>query len=358
MTNSEPMPPAAASRVGPRPSVPRKMHRPEPPTRERALRELDPAAVIARYRIEGRRNVDEFRTRECPKCGQRDRDAVSVNLVTGFWCCFAHGCRGDVLALLAGYAGLGDDAASFADVLALAGDVIAGSGPRDVRRLRTVIEPKWTAERLDGAATRAGRVWASFVTRSPLGEAYVTARGLGDILATGLVRFAGGSAPAVALFDEAGRVVNVVRRMREPTPDAPKHLGLRDCPTMGSFVGHVAQVTASSHVVLTEGVFDALTARLAWPGAVVLGAHGAGNLARLADAAAARGPASLRAIPHADEAGRRHMEAARQAVAARGGRLELVGLDTKDLNAAWCVGWRPRSEVVAGSKGGLDLPSA
>src|SRR5688500_15258982 len=62
--------------------------------------------VLAWFRIKARRRGAEYRTRECPACGPRSRDAVAVRAPGGPWMDHAHGCKGDLLSMVAGYAGL------------------------------------------------------------------------------------------------------------------------------------------------------------------------------------------------------------------------------------------------------------
>ncbi len=114
-------------------------------------------------------------------------------------------------------------------------------------------------------------------------------------------------------------------------------------------VDAIDSITHDRNVVLVEGVMDALTARLAWPTATILGANGAGNLAKIVKAAITRirvARTSLVLVPHDDEPGIRAMTAAGQIALAAGLQIDLTllvpSLPEPDLNAAWCTGWRPR----------------
>jgi hypothetical protein len=80
------------------------------------------ADVIERYDVPGRRSGGEFRTKVCPACGPRARESVAINLTTGRWHDHAHGCSGDVFALLAALAGI-DVRQDFRRVLELAADI-------------------------------------------------------------------------------------------------------------------------------------------------------------------------------------------------------------------------------------------
>ena len=113
-------------------------------------------------------------------------------------------------------------------------------------------------------------------------------------------------------------------------------------------VDTVERIAFGSPVVLVEGVMDALTAKLAWPNGTVLGANGAGNLVRIARAAVGRvrmAGTRLLLVPHDDEPGIRAMAAAGEVALGAGlelgSMLRVVELPAKDLNAAWCDGWRP-----------------
>lgn len=324
------------------------------------LEALTPSAVLARFGVEGRQRGDELRTRLCPACGPRSRDAVAINLVTGRWVDHAHGCSGDLLALVAAGAGL-DIARDFVSVLTIAADIagVVGADVSDEERTRrrdaaanaaaerAKTDRTHRRERRDAAHAAATSAWERLDTRSDAGEAYLKARGLASAVRFGDVLFAPGGDVAVALYAGDGRIVNVVVR-RLPGRE-PKVRGLADCPTAGTLVGALPELESGRDVVVVEGVFDALTARLAWPSAVVLGAHGAGNLPKVAAAAAtpvrARG-GRLLLVPHADDAGERFAVTAGRAALAGGMRLhhDLIVVDLggeKDLNDAWRAGWRP-----------------
>lgn len=129
----------------------------------------------------------------------------------------------------------------------------------------------------------------------------------------------------------------------------PKVRGLAGCPTAGTLVGALPDIAGPVTVIIVEGLADALTARLIWPDAVVLGAHGAGRMALIAGHAARRvrlvgGRLGLGC--HADDAGESATERAGRAAIAVGLRLgvDLAVIDhgdAKDLNDAWRAGWRP-----------------
>jgi hypothetical protein len=319
---------------------------------------LTPAAVLAHFGVRWRRSGDELRFRACPHCGERSRvDTVALNANTGRWIDHAHQCAGDLFDLIAGYAGLARR--DFPRVLEIAAEIagVTAIAPerrhklqieRDarVRTLHEKYERRRQFERRD-AIERAAAMWNGLSTCSPAGEAYLRARGVAGVLEMGLVRFAP-NAVAIALRGADGAIVNVVRRRIEDTDNGPKVRGLRSCQTAGTFVDTVAHVAHGREVVLVEGVFDALTARLAWPNAVILGAHGACNLRKIAAAVTKRvrlAGTRMLLVPHADEAGERGMiEAGRTALAdglLHRETLLVIDVGAKDLNEAWGSGWTP-----------------
>jgi hypothetical protein len=143
------------------------------------------------------------------------------------------------------------------------------------------------------------------------------------------------------MYDDKGQVLNVELRRRFPQGDAAKTPVLYGCPVHGTFVNSLADVTHERIVVVVEGMTDALTARLAWPDVVVLGAHSAGMFATVVEAAARRQPARLFAVPDNDKAGRAALDDARARADVLKIPLEVVEVGAKDLNQAWCDGWRP-----------------
>jgi hypothetical protein len=313
--------------------------------------------LIDRYGVKGRRSGREFRTKLCPACGPRAREAVAINLPTGLWHDHARGCSGDVLDLLAGLAGINRErqfpallelAAAIAGVLPTVTDDAKRAHRRAEQLARA--ERRRAAEQAETAARRAHAIgsatarWKALAPRSVAGERYLVERGVLGVLGLGLVRFTDAGDVAIALHTADGFIVNVARRRIDGRE--PKVLGMAGCPTAGTFVNSIADITHDRDVVLVEGLFDALTARLAWPRAVVLGAHGGGNVPRIAAAAARRialARARLLLVPHDDEAGERTMIAAGRAALAAGlamgSTLDVIDCGSKDLNDAWLAGW-------------------
>ncbi len=310
----------------------------------------------------------ELRASVCPRCGARSRaDAVTVNPARGLWSCKVCGAGGDALDALAAFHGL-DARADFPRVLEI-GAALAGvtpeADPAAATARRVAAERKRAAELAELEATERARiaraevtapaVWSRLDRRDQRGEAYLAGRGLepGPLVARDLVRFRDG-APAVALYSSRGAIRNVVWRALEPGPNTPKVRGLAGCPTAGTLTGAITAIGAGLDVVACEGLADALAARLAWPGAVVLGAHGAENYAAIVRVAAplvaAAGGGRLLLCVDDDAAGlRAGLDGVLAAVAAarNAGRdlarmVEVVDLaEHHDLADAYAAGWRP-----------------
>lgn len=332
--------------------------------REAVLAALRAGDVIARFQIKGRTKGDEYRCNLCPKCGPRSReDAVAINLLSGKWSDHAHGCGGDILDLVAGLSGL-DTKRDFQRVLELAADIAGvgpGADPADVRRSleqRRQLEAQQRERELRDrqlAVQRAASIWRGLPVRSPaVGEPYLARRGLDParLIARGAVRFLHES-PAVALYSSRGQVLNVVCRKVAPEPDAPKTPGLKGAPSLGTLVGRLDTLIDGQDVVLTEGVADTLAGVLAWPGALVVGAHSWVHLGAIGSAIARIAPRHhgvVRLVPHRDPpadgapAGVGRKGADEAAVQLRPAGIEPVFVDVaphKDLAEAWSAGWRP-----------------
>lgn len=312
--------------------------------------------VLEHFGVDYRRFGAELRFQLCPTCGPRTRaDAVSASHETGRWIDHAHGCKGDLLAMVAGFLGV-DIVARFDQVLAAAAE-LAGVSPlesdEERRQWRAELEHKRAERERSQAAARATAqarahrtaldIWARLYRSSELGLAYLARRGVALMATTGDVRF-GKRSVCVALRDSDGVMTNVVARLFVEG-QVPKVRGLAGCSTMGCF-GHLGNVAITTGpIVLVEGVFDFLSARVYWPGRLVAGAHGAG---RLPDVAAMIAPLAalhqrgLLFVPHKDETGARYVDRAIAAAVDAGVLLEdievfLVGGQHKDLNDLLCA---------------------
>ncbi len=327
-------------------------------------------AIVRYFGLETRGTREGWwRSRTCPACGKRWRDLGGSGFCLGTrgWTCKACGASGDLIDLLARLAGL-DPRADFPRVLALGAQVsgamsdqFAGHGAARAG-LKRIGRPDRDAERAARAVQRAQarartpRLWCHILPDHSVGRDYLGRRALDvDLLIVrGAVRFQPRGwrpgdppgDPTVVLYDWDGACLNLVRR--RVAGDEPKAPGLRGAPTDGTLIGRLPEVHDGADVVLAEGVTDSLTAVLAWPRAVVLGAHGAGMLAKIAAAAAPAVRAAsgrLLIVPHADQVGQdAAVAAAAHALDAGlsiGRDLDVLELGGLDLNEAWCAGWRP-----------------
>lgn len=326
------------------------------------LAALTVPAVLAHFGIEqtGRPSRrGEVRLRSCPTCGVRGRaDAVGMNLATGRWSCYAGNCAGDILDAVAGWGGL--SMADFPCVLELAAEIAGVTPQTDRAELERAKERRADQLAKLEAATvrdrriaiyRAVRIWREAPPRGGLGERYLRARGLdpAPLIAAGAVRFLHGS-PAVALYSSAGQVINVVTRKVDPG-DGPKCPGLSGAPSRGTLVGRLDLARPGCRIVITEGVMDSLAAVLAWPGAIVLGAHSWIHLEAIGQAVAKLviNPEVI-IVPHRDPpskdapkgVGYKGAANAYLAMDAKGIRARFVDVaPAKDLAEAWQAGWRP-----------------
>ncbi len=342
---------------------------------------LRPRDVLSARSIKFYGGQGQLRLTVCPKCGQQKRGstAIRMNALTGAWTCSKCESRGDLLAFLAAIDGL-DRPGDFQRLLQSAA-AIAGIAKIDDDELAKRINKQRAQQLMQGvrdrnsliyssyeAAEMAQREWRALQSYSSTGVAYLTARGVGGVANWQGVRYSQAGWPSVALYSfEAGEVVNVVSRrfpdaavtawpeakhLRWPhvlrRSDDPKVRGLTGCINKGTMVDRVTDIVDGKDVVICEGIMDSLTARLAYPNATILGAHGAGNLPDVAKFAAiklARKSGRLIIFYDNDDAGRRAANDAIHDALAQGlpkARIAtpLLG-GCKDLNEAWLEGWRP-----------------
>lgn len=321
---------------------------------------LRPRMVLDFYGWKVRRSGDELESAACPSRSDHSRRALVLNANTGRWQCFPCGTSGDLFDFIAEVERLSD----FPSVLEKAAE-IAGVGPSqlsdDERRARLEAWQKKQAaleeqerqqklERNRAAVPIATSYWERLLPSHERGLSYLASRYVDEVVEIAdCVRFdpAHDGSPSVPLYNSAGEVHNVVAR-RLPELGEPKTPGLYRCPSPGTLVGSVTQIESGRDAVVLEGVFDSITARLAWHHAAILGAHAAGNLPKVVQVAAPivvakRGRMLI--VPHRD---RRGLEVAREAgviaieagLSLRKGTLAIVDHGHKDLNDAWKAGWR------------------
>jgi hypothetical protein len=327
---------------------------------------LTTRAVLDFYGWKVKREGDELVSRACPVRADHSRESFKINAASGRWQCFPCGTAGDLLDFIAAVERIAMPA-DFALVVEKAA-AIAGVGEsttsvderlkrraewQERRRQAEAREREERRARDAAAVPTATAHWDSLLRGNPRGHAYLVERQVDEICEIrefgDVIRFDPHHAgsPATPLYARDGAIRNVVAR-RVPELGEPKTPGLKDCPTAGTLINAVCQIEPGRDVVLTEGVMDSLTARLAWHSAIVLGAHGAGNLpkiAKLAVPAIAAAKARLLVVPHRD---RRGYETAMQAcsiaveagLSLRRGTLAIIRHGAKDLNDAWRSGWR------------------
>lgn len=331
---------------------------------------LRATAILDAY---GQRYLDgpTIRLSMCPRCrATTKRDAVAIDRATARWVHHSGSsaadspCRGDALELVAAFEGL-DRHRDFAELIERAA-AIAGVGEHttdaELDEIRLQRQREQSAFERERAVRRASataavpRRWAQLARRSAAGEAYLARRGLDpvELTRTDSVRFDRSGNPAVRLHAYDGAIVNIARRVRDPS--APRKTPvLTGCTTDGTLVGKVADLDviggSPDVAILTEGIADTLAGVLAFPGCVVVGASGADRLKHIAAAIAPRlveARGWLLIVPHVD--GGKGEECAADAVLAaeRAGlklyeSIHLVDVRPhKDLADAWRDGWRWR----------------
>jgi hypothetical protein len=298
-----------------------------------------------------------------------------VNLTSGLWDCKVCGSAGDLLDLVASYSGL-SARANFPEALAVAAQ-ITGIQPSSGANAYAMIST-YTRER-DASAAKAraaeadkrkhveemrlaAECWEGLSSTSIIGEAILRERGIADLIGRTELRFSHIGSLCIRLFGFEGDLVNVIARrpneiprtgLAEPWPHgawpgSPKARGLARCGTRGTLIGKLSDIRTHSTVVICEGVVDSLTALVAWPGAIVLGAQSVSQVPTIARIAArivsaARG--RLIVVPDADEAGAQSRAKTLDSIRDCGlpsESFQLVDVSPwKDLNEAWSAGWRP-----------------
>lgn len=326
---------------------------------EEIRRALSTRDVLAFYQWPVKRSGNDLESKACPQRLDHSRRAFVITPRNGRWYCHACSIGGDLFTFIGMI-----ERVDFPAVLARAAE-IAGVTPSSLsdaeraeraerwRREREEEERREQAElaaRNAAAVPKATAYWESLPDKHPRGVEYLLERRVAGIVQFDAVRFdpKHGGAPALALYSSKGEIRNVVAR-RVPELGEPKTPGLYACPSAGTLVNAVSQIDPGRDVVVTEGVIDSITARLAWPDAVVLGAHGWANLPRIVTVAAPRvhdANTRLVLVPHQDRFGfQGALEAAEIAINAglsiRRGTLVVVKHGAKDLNDAWGSGWRP-----------------
>lgn len=322
--------------------------------------------VLDFYGWAAKKSGNDIESSACPLRADHSRRALVITPSNGLWKCHACDEGGDLFDFVALVEGLAIDV-DFSKVIAKAAEIAGVSASELSDEDKAKRRAEWKARReaeenaererkqkrdVD-AVPRATSYWNDLATSDDRGAQYLTDRGVEEAMRfDGLVRFdlRHQGSPALALHGSDGSIRNVVER-RLPELGEPKTPGLPKCPTAGTLVNSIREIALNPNrdIVLTEGVFDTITATIAWPGALVLGAHGAANLpkiARLAAPAAVKARTRLFIVPHEDRRGySAALEAAMVSMHAglsrKRGTLCVVSVGAKDLNDAWRSGWRP-----------------
>lgn len=293
--------------------------------RDTVLAALRPEDVASHLGITGGWRGRWLRSR---RCGKADHGSEAFGLSRqGFWHCHACDQGGDLLSLLAVSEGL-DVRADFPKVIALAAQIAGveddgdewGANQRPAPKPRAPLPPlPPLVERVALAKRRAAWVWSRLVRREELrfsaSDGYLAQRGLdaarvrqredlretpmrctleevaraADLKSLAYNFAVPGLAVPVRGVDADGSMVDVRVRRFEPRTGQPKIMTMTGAVTVGpaeagrprSLVGCFGRPASvdCDLVVIVEGLMDYLTALQFWPGAQVLGAVDAGQLA-------------------------------------------------------------------------------
>jgi phage/plasmid primase-like uncharacterized protein len=326
---------------------------------------LDPRAVLSALGISYRSRGHELYTRQCPACGQRNRETVEIHADEGMWRCYRCRAKGSILDLVAGYSSIDitrdfrrvvDRAAEIAGV-----DVTTAITPEQIAERKRKRDERRAEEEARAAEMQARmpQIWDECTTRSLSGEAYLRSRGFDTHRLRSVVRYYQGYAPALPLRDlETGAVVGIQRRtpIADADPKSPMVEGSR--ASGAALHGKPSDLDGDGVdvAVLVEGIADTIAACLAFPACAIYGAPGASQLGAIAAALAPRVKACrgwLVLAPHDDDVGAEGAAEAMHAAVRAGltiadddagldgaSTLRLLGLPTKDLADAYSEGVR------------------
>jgi len=349
--------------------------------RDEVLEQIQVRELMSAYGFHYRKGggKNELQSKECSQRSDHSDFVFRFNEQNKRWQCFTCGTKGDVFTFIAEMERLScrdDFPAVLARAAEIAGVVPSIVPPEDrARRTEEIRAARAERERSQLAESEAddaraiaaaSAYWNALPPAHPAGERYLAKRGLA---LHPLIRFdfanhpsrdtwSSDGAPSLAIHDLRDRGVSGVVRRRLPTVvDACTRGGVKaptltGCHGNGTMAYPTSAISDDRDIVVTEGIADTMTALFAWPEAVILGANGVGPLPTIiqhAARAARQHRGRLLLVPHADQ--RRQGElavipGARAALAAGmrlGADLIIVALGrAKDLNDAWCAGWRPR----------------
>ena len=258
---------------------------------------LVPSTLLDHFKIEYRETHDQLYTRSCPACGERSRESMCIHATTGVFFCQHCSARGDVLALVAGYAQI-DIKTQFRRVLEIA-SAIAGVGgelsPADheaieERRRQAAERAELQRQRTAAARERMPATWEALAKRDLRGEIYLRDRGLDPKLLRDIVRYTRDGDPALPLRDlDTGNIVGV--QLRSLDSGKPKLLCFRGSQLAGSALhGRITDLDPDGVdvAVVVEGLADTLAAYLTFAGCAIFGAPGAAQIPAVVTAVAKR----------------------------------------------------------------------
>ena len=258
---------------------------------------LVPASVLDHFEIAYHEARDELYTRSCPVCGERSHASMCIHAASGVWKCQRCSARGDILALVAGYAQI-DIKTQFRRVLEIA-SAVAGIGSElspidraliEERRRQAKARSELQKQQAAAACERMPATWESLETRNVRGENYLRDRGLDPKELRLLVRYTRDGNPAIPLRDLAtGQIVGIQQRNLDPLK--PKLLCFRGSRLAGSALhGRLTDLDPDGvdAAVVVEGLADTLAASLAFTGYAIFGAPGASQLPAVVAAVAQR----------------------------------------------------------------------
>lgn len=209
------------------------------------------------------------------------------------------------------------------------------SATRKRKLLDTAMELADDAEKKRAELGAVG-YWERLATESAEGFDYLRRRGVEAMARE--VRFTEHQV-CVPLRQLDGGITNVMRR-RFADGDGPRLLSLKGCSTSGTYGDPRKLEETEGPVIIVEGFFDWLSARVLAPGRLVLGAHSAGRLSDVVRLVAEHcGSRGLVFVPHKDtsEVGERQAKKAIQAAREQGVPADKirkfdVGKGCNDLN--------------------------
>lgn len=215
----------------------------------------------------------------CPMCGG-STTATKFVVTDELWHCKACGKGGDVIQLYMNIfnCGFASACAQLATRFGITGEISLSDLKNIYKQRHTKKTDYLSAQKLN--TEHAQETWKNLDTTCPEGESYLYKRGIINGQSFG-VKYSG-FAVCLPLYDLEGEIINVVARLLNPTDK--KVLGLKGCSGMGTLGDYSLFANQEQlKVIITEGVFDYLSARqLHYEKDVcVLGVHGASSMPKI-----------------------------------------------------------------------------